>query len=79
MTLQIGYAVGLLSPMRDDCTRPLLPPVADSRKVSQAVAEAVGRQAIVEGVADLEDPATLRDMIRTYMWEPVYLPYERIS
>ncbi len=79
MIMAAARALALLSPMRDDCTRPLLPPVADSRKVSQAVAEAVGRQAIVEGVANLEDPATLRDMIRTYMWEPVYLPYERIS
>jgi malate dehydrogenase (oxaloacetate-decarboxylating) len=56
---------------------PLLPPVADSRKVGLLVAEAVGAQAIAEGVAGVESVDALKQELRAYVWEPVYLPYER--
>ena len=41
------------------------------------VAEAVGRQAVADTVADL-DPASLPERLRAYMWEPVYHPYKRV-
>ena len=62
-----------------DKTAPLLPPIADSRKVALVVSEAVARQAMAEGVATIDDAASLPDRIRAYMWNPVYVPYERID
>jgi malate dehydrogenase (oxaloacetate-decarboxylating) len=43
------------------------------------VAEAVGKQAIADGVAAVADAETLKDQLIAYVWEPVYLPYERID
>jgi hypothetical protein len=43
-----------------------------------AVAGAVARQAIAEGVSQM-DPAAIPGAIRAYTWEPVYHPYERIN
>jgi malate dehydrogenase (oxaloacetate-decarboxylating) len=56
----------------------LLPPIADCRKVSLVVAEAVAKQAMADGTAETVDDATLRERLRAYVWEPVYQPYERI-
>ena len=41
--------------------------------------EAVARQAIVDEVAQGGDEASLRERLRAYVWEPVYLPYERVD
>ena len=54
-----------------------MPPIADARKVSMVVAEAVGRQAIREGASHLTHEHTLRELLEAYVWEPEYLPYER--
>jgi malate dehydrogenase (oxaloacetate-decarboxylating) len=78
MIMAAARALALLSPARKDKHAPLLPPIADSRKVGLVVAEAVGKQAIADGVAELADEATLHEKLRAYVWEPVYLPYERI-
>jgi len=43
------------------------------------VAQAVGRQAIADGVASIEDAAALDEQLRGYVWEPVYVPYERLE
>ena len=79
MIMSAAKALAALSPSRADKSAPLLPPIADARKVSFEVAKAVGRQAIAEGVATLAYPETLEDEIRAYVWEPVYHPYERIG
>jgi malate dehydrogenase (oxaloacetate-decarboxylating) len=79
MIMAAAKALASLSPARADADAPLLPPIADSRKVSLVVAEAVGRQAMAEGLADAVDEATFAEKLRDYMWEPVYLPYERID
>jgi malate dehydrogenase (oxaloacetate-decarboxylating) len=52
--------------------------MADCRKVSLAVAEAVAQQAMADGTAEAVDDATMRERLRAYFWEPVYRPYERI-
>jgi malate dehydrogenase (oxaloacetate-decarboxylating) len=67
-----------LSPTLEDANAPLLPPIADCRKVSLVVAEAVAKQAMADGTAEKMDDKTLRESIRAYVWEPVYLPYERM-
>lgn len=78
MIMAATRALAKLSPAIQNSDAPLLPPIADSRKVSLIVAEAVGAQAIADGLANVADQATLESDLRAYMWEPVYLPYERI-
>jgi malate dehydrogenase (oxaloacetate-decarboxylating) len=53
---------------------PLLPPVADLRETSVAVAAAVARAAEAEGVAAARLDADLAAELRALMWEPRYRP-----
>jgi malate dehydrogenase (oxaloacetate-decarboxylating) len=78
MIMASAKALAGLSPTIADPDAPLLPPIADCRKVSLVIAEAVAKQAIVDGTAEAVDDATLRQRLRAYVWDPVYLPYERI-
>ena len=78
MMMAAAKALASVSPTLEDPTAPLLPAIADSRRVAMVVAEAVGRQAISDGISDL-DPSTLPDQLSAYVWEPVYHPYERIK
>jgi malate dehydrogenase (oxaloacetate-decarboxylating) len=77
MIMAAAKALAALSPARADKDAPLLPPIADSRKTSAAVAAAVGRQAMAEGVAAVCDEAAFAAKIRDYVWEPEYVQYER--
>jgi malate dehydrogenase (oxaloacetate-decarboxylating) len=79
MIMAAAKALAKLSPASRDSGAPLLPPIADSRKVSLVVAEAVGKQAIAEGVADVSGETSFEAQLRAYVWEPVYLPYVRID
>ncbi|MEV5171651.1 NAD-dependent malic enzyme [Streptomyces flaveolus] len=56
---------------------PVLPPIRDLRTTSEAVAVAVARAAVEEGVAraDLDDIETA---VRATRWEPVYPPVEAV-
>ncbi|MGA7831643.1 MAG: NAD-dependent malic enzyme [Terracidiphilus sp.] len=78
MIMASAKALAGLSPALVASGAPLLPPIADCRKVSLVVAQAVAKQAIADGTAEAVDDATLRERLRAYVWEPVYLPYERI-
>jgi malate dehydrogenase (oxaloacetate-decarboxylating) len=78
MIMAAAKALARLSPARADKSAPLLPPIAEARKTSLAVAEAVGMQAIADGVAEAVEEASLADRLRAYVWEPEYVPYERI-
>jgi malate dehydrogenase (oxaloacetate-decarboxylating) len=78
MIMAAAKALASISPARTDKSAPLLPPIADSRKTSAAVAAAVGRQAMTEGVADACDEAEFAERTRAYVWEPEYQQYERI-
>jgi malate dehydrogenase (oxaloacetate-decarboxylating) len=68
-----------LSPTVQDKEGRLLPPVAQMRTVSAAVALAVARQAQADGVADPCAEADLAESIRAYVWEPHYRPYRKIG
>ncbi len=78
MIMAAAKALAALSPAREDKDGRLLPPIGESRKVGMIVAEAVGRQAIADGVASIGDETSLTEQLRAYVWEPVYLPYERL-
>jgi len=78
MIMAAAKALAQLSPAREDRNGRLLPPIAESRKVGMIVAEAVGRQAIADGVSAMVDETRLKDELQAYVWEPVYLPYERL-
>jgi Zn-dependent alcohol dehydrogenases, class III len=59
-------------------TGALYPPVADLRAVSRAIALAVAREAIEQGLAGIS-PASdvdLEAMVDAAMWWPAYVPYE---
>jgi malate dehydrogenase (oxaloacetate-decarboxylating) len=78
MIMAAAKALAALSPARADKSAPLLPPIAEARKTSLAVAEAVGMQAIAAGMAEAVDEESLADALRGYVWEPEYVTYERI-
>ena len=78
MIMTAAKTLASLSPTRTDKDAPLLPPVGDSRKIGLIVGEAVGRQAIAEGVAGIENPDALHQQLLDYVWEPEYVPYQRI-
>ena len=76
MFMAAAKALADLSPARQHDSERLLPPVAQLRSVSVAVAEAVARQAIKDGLAEPRDDEVLQAEIRANVWEPTYLPYK---
>jgi len=79
MFMAAAKTLASLSPARADKTAALLPPMADSRKIGLVVGEAVARQAVADGVADGGGEESLKERLLSYVWDPVYLPYERID
>jgi malate dehydrogenase (oxaloacetate-decarboxylating) len=79
MVMAAAKTLASLSPARNDKNEALLPPIADSRKVGLIVGEAVANQAVADGVADPATEGSMKERIDAYVWEPVYLPYERIE
>ncbi len=76
MIMAAAKVLTRLSPARTSPGGRLLPPIGESRNVGMIVAEAVGRQAMAEGVADFE--GDLSAALKAYAWEPVYVRYETI-
>jgi len=76
MIMAAAKTLASLSPAATDHNAPLLPPVGDSREIGLAVATAVAKQAIAEGISALDNPAALEEDLRNYVWEPVYRRYE---
>jgi malate dehydrogenase (oxaloacetate-decarboxylating) len=53
MIMASAKALAGLSPALEDPNAPLLPPIADCRKVSLVIAEAVAKQAMADGTAEM--------------------------
>ena len=79
MIMAAAKALASMSPSARDANAALLPGIAKSRELSLVIAEAVSKQAIADGVAEKTSEAALREGLRAYVWQPVYLPYERIK
>jgi malate dehydrogenase (oxaloacetate-decarboxylating) len=65
-------------PTQKDKDASLLPPIADARRIGRLIGEAVGRQAIKDGQAQVADEDALKQELQTNIWEPAYVPYERV-
>ena len=76
MIMAASKALVGLSPTKKDKTASLLPSLSKSREVSRIVAEAVGNQAIADGLAAIPDKAALQEELEANIWEPAYVPYE---
>lgn len=57
----------------------LLPPLSESRAISEKIAFAVAKQAIKEKLAPAQTDAELKQAIADSFWEPAYRDYRRIS
>ena len=64
-------------PTQTDRQASLLPPIGDARRLGRSIAQAVGRQAILDGQAQVTGEDALDREIEANIWEPVYVPYER--
>ena len=64
-------------PTRKDKEASLLPPLSEARQLGRLIGQAVGRQAIRDGQAQVADEDALNRELEANIWEPVYLPYER--
>lgn len=55
----------------------LLPPLSEARQLGRWIGQAVGRQAIKDGQAQVAGEEDLDRQLEVNIWEPVYVPYER--
>ena len=78
MFLSAARTIAELSPAKRDPHANLLPPLAEIRKVSLAVAIAVAKQAEREGLAQSVPDQELGAAVTSMMWEPVYAIYRRL-
>jgi malate dehydrogenase (oxaloacetate-decarboxylating) len=64
-------------PTCTDSNACLLPPIAEARAIARHIGEAVGRQALREGQAQVADEAELLLALDENHWDPAYEEYER--
>jgi malate dehydrogenase (oxaloacetate-decarboxylating) len=76
MIMTAAKTLASLSPVEKDRNANLLPPLAESRRLSRVIAIAVARQAIAEGLSELKDDQ-VEDAVAANVWEPRYVRYER--
>jgi len=74
MFMAAARALADCSPARNDSAATLLPPLAESRRVSRAIALAVGTAAQRGGLAPPCEPAELERLVDAKIWQPRYAP-----
>lgn len=57
----------------------LLPRLERAKELSRNIAIAVAKQAIVEGLASIDEHQSVEDLVDAHMWKPQYLPYKLVS
>jgi malate dehydrogenase (oxaloacetate-decarboxylating) len=63
-------------PTQKDKQAGLLPPLAGARQLGRMIGQAVGRQAMLDGQAQVANEEALERELQANIWEPVYVPYE---
>jgi len=76
MIMTAARSLAAVSPVEEDRRANLLPPVAQSRRLSRIIATDVARQAIAEGLSGLHE-FDIEDAVDANIWEPRYVPYQR--
>ena len=66
-------------PTRKDKQAGLLPPLSEARQLGRLIGQAVGRQAIQDGQAQIGGEVELEREIEANVWEPVYVAYEKAA
>ena len=66
-------------PTQKDKQASLLPSLSDARQLGRLIGQAVGRQAIRDGQAQVADEDALNRELQANIWEPVYVPYVQSS
>jgi malate dehydrogenase (oxaloacetate-decarboxylating) len=66
-------------PTQKDKQASLLPPISQARELGRFIGEAVGRQAIQDGQAQISGEDALSRELDANIWEPQYVPYVRKS
>jgi len=64
-------------PTQKDKQAPLLPPISQARQLGRFIGEAVGKQAIQDGQAQIPGEDALNHELDANIWEPQYVPYVR--
>jgi malate dehydrogenase (oxaloacetate-decarboxylating) len=77
MILAAAKELARLVPTQTNKQASLLPSLSDSRQLSRSIAQAVGRQAIQDGQAQVADEESLELELQANIWDPVYVPYQR--
>jgi malate dehydrogenase (oxaloacetate-decarboxylating) len=76
MIMAAAKELARLVPTHKDKDANLLPPLSESRHLSRLIARAVGKRAIQDGEAQIEDGDRLERELGANIWNPVYEPYE---
>jgi malate dehydrogenase (oxaloacetate-decarboxylating) len=63
-------------PTQKDKEGSLLPPISEARPLGRLIAQAVCKQAIQDGQAQVADEDALSRELDANIWEPAYVPYE---
>lgn len=77
MVMAAAKELARLAPTQKDKKASLLPSLSDSRQLSRSIAQAVARQAIQDGQAQVAGEESLDRELQANIWEPLYVPYER--
>ena len=77
MIMAAAKELARLVPTQKDKHASLLPSLSDSRQLSRSIAQAVGKQAIQDGQAQIAGEDSLNRELQANIWEPVYVPCER--
>jgi len=62
-------------PTQKDKQASLLPPISQARQLGRFIGEAVGRQAMQDGLAQIQDEDAPTHELDANIWEPQYVPY----